>query len=291
VGFVLSEVAGVWRRANEILVNGANFNPFVSMSQISCSAAQNCAAIGTFINANNTDEALLVDQVNGIWSSNIQLTLPKNSSPFTGVNTGEITCVRNGSCSIFGTYNTATGAVEGVSAREERGVWSKSTEIVLPANSATNPHVFLYEFQGIACSSSLNCSVGGQYQNTGGQYEGFLANEVNGTWRRASELLLPTGAVSVGKNGGVVALSCPAKGDCRAGAAYLDAQGRYQALVVNESNGVWQRGTSVLLPAGASTVGVDGGVYALSCSSPKSCTAIGSYLKNPSLYEGFTLRN
>ena len=123
-----------------------------------------------------------------------------------------------------------------------------------------------------------------------GNYQGFLANEVNGVWSQAVEMSLPSGGVSGGQNGGVVALACPSVGECQASGSYLDSAGTYQAVTLSEVNGVWQRGTKVTLPGGASTVGVDGGIYAIVCPSASACVGVGSYLKGGAAYEGFTLQ-
>jgi hypothetical protein len=159
----------------------------------------------------------------------------------------------------------------------------------MPADAATNPHVFLFGFGGIACAATDNCSVGGQYKDIAGHYQGFLENEVNGAWLPAVEVTLPTNGVSGGPNGGVVAISCPSLGACQASGSYLDASGNYQAVVFAETDGTWQRGDEVTLPDGASTVGVDGGIYAIFCASPTSCVGVGSYLRGTKTYEGFTL--
>jgi hypothetical protein len=103
-------------------------------------------------------------------------------------------------------------------------------------------------------------------------------------------MLLPNGGVTGGQNGGVVAVDCPAAGDCRASGSYLDSAGTYQAVTLSEVNGVWQRGDKVTLPDGASTVGVDGGIYAIVCPSTSGCVGVGSYLKGSTVYEGFTLQ-
>ena len=58
---------------------------------------------------------------------------------------------------------------------------------------------------------------------------------------------------------------------------------------MNEVNGVWGVGQRISLPASATTVGIDGGVYALSCHASGPCTATGSYESGSSTYEGFTV--
>jgi hypothetical protein len=103
-------------------------------------------------------------------------------------------------------------------------------------------------------------------------------------------LTLPSGAVQAGKNGGVVALSCVSAGNCAAGAAYEDSSGNYQALVVSETNHAWTTSTKITLPAGATTVGQAGGIYALDCQRTGVCDAVGSYETTSGNYLGFTDR-
>jgi hypothetical protein len=288
-GFVASERSGTWLRAREIQLPASNFNPFVSVSQVACSSALTCVGVGSFIDANDVTEALVVDEIAGVWHRAKVLALPSVASRFAGASVTEVTCIPDASCSAFGTFNSSTGAIEAMSASENNGVWTGASELTMPANAAANPHVFLFGFGGIACASVGNCSVGGQYKDSAGAYQGFLANEVGGVWSSAVQLALPANGNSGGQNGGVVALSCPSAGNCQASGSYLDEGGNYQAVVVSEVNGVWQRGSEVALPTGSRTVGVDGGIYALHCASATSCVGVGSYLQGSATYEGFTL--
>ncbi|HUY15964.1 MAG TPA: hypothetical protein VMV11_00235 [Acidimicrobiales bacterium] len=290
VGFVMNEVRGTWHRALEITtVAKPNVNPFVTMNQIACASSANCVAVGSFVDSNSVTQALVVSEVRGVWSRGVSLPLPLNASVYAGASVSEVTCVKRSACAVLGTYNNATGAVEGMSASESGATWRRATELAMPANAGVNPRVFLYGFDGIACSSANNCSAGGQYVDSAGNYQGFLDSEVAGTWTGAVQLSLPTGGTSAGKNGGVIALSCPIADNCRAGAAYLDGAGNYQALVVSQVDGAWQVGQKVVLPGGATAVGVDGGLYSLVCPSAGSCTGTGSFLSNATTYEGFTI--
>jgi len=290
-GFLLKESGGTWQGATELTLNAAtNQNPFVSLSQIACSGTGNCVVAGSFINVDDVTRAIVVDEAHGTWGAAKLLQLPGNASAYAAASVSELTCVTN-QCTVLGTYDTSSGAVVAATATETNFVWTGLNQLTMPTNTTSNPHVYLYGYGGISCASAGNCALGGQYRDAAGLYEGFVANEKNGTWAPASEVLLPAGAESAGQNGGVVAVSCAAAGQCRAGAAYLDASGSYQALVINETNGVWQRGTKVALPAGATSVGVDGGVYALVCATPNACTAVGSYLAPSTDYQGFTLEN
>jgi hypothetical protein len=290
-GFVATEVRGHWSSASEVtMAQRANFNPFVSFAQLACSSLGNCVGVGSFIDAHDVTEGLVVSQVRGVWRQGEEVPLPSNASAFSGASLSEVSCLAHSSCAALGTFLSQTGALEAMTTSGENGNWGRGVELAMPVGSNANPHDFLFGFNGIACASIGNCSVGGQYQDSAGTYEGFLANEANGVWSQAVEMSLPGGGASGGQNGGVVAVACPSVGECQASGSYLDGAGAYQAVTLSEAKGVWQRGTKVTLPEGATTVGVDGGIYAIVCPSASTCVGVGSYLRGGGLYEGFTLQ-
>ena len=289
-GFVLNEVHGVWGRGAEVrLPTHANFNPLVSLGQMACASLGNCVATGSYIDDTNATQGLIVDEVRGAWQAGRTLTLPGNANAYPGASLSSTACPAAGTCTAIGTYENATGAIEGLTVSESAGAWGRAVPIALPPGAATNPHVFLYGFGGISCANAANCSTGGQYRDGAGLYQGFFVSEVHGVWRNAVELTLPRGALQVGRNGGVVAISCVGVGSCSAGAAYLDAANAYQALTVDEVNGVWLPGIKVVLPRHATSVGVAGGVYGLLCAHNGQCTAIGSYQRSATVYQGMTI--
>ncbi len=289
-GLVLDEVRGKWRRAAETsLPSGANENPFVSLGQLACVSGGNCSATGSYIDANNLTHGLILNEVAGKWSRGTAVTLPANANAYPNVSLSSVACASVGNCTTIGTYESESANLEGFTVSESAGRWGRAVAMKMPAGAAANPHVFFYGFSGISCPSAGNCSTGGQYRDSSGKYQGFLIDQVNGTWRPAVELTLPSGSLMAGKNGGVVAMSCVVAGQCSAGAAYLDGSSSYQALTVSEVDGVWQTGAKVTLPSGATSVGVDGGVYGLVCPVSGQCTATGSYLSGSTNYQGFTI--
>ena len=288
-GVELTEVAHVWHSSELALPAGTNVDPFANLGQLACSSAGNCVADGEYFDADNATLGVLVSEVAGVWQTGVTLTLPGNASGFADVSLSSIACAAAGNCAAIGTYETAVGDLEGLTVNEVQGHWQRAVEIRMPAGAAASPLVFYYGFAGISCPSAGNCATGGQYRDATGDYEGFLLNEANGVWQTATELQLPVGAEMAGKNGGVVALTCPLAGECSAGAAYVDGYGDYQAYIVSEVDDVWSASTVVALPTGATTVGVDGGVYGVICFAGDRCTASGSYLDAAGDYQGFTL--
>lgn len=289
-GFVVDQVGGAWTNARQVaLPAGVRGNPYVTLNQVACGSAGNCSAVGSFIDANNVTHSLAVNEVARKWRVAVSTLAPSNASAFAGASLSEVTCVSAGNCAAIGTYNASGSGVQSLVDTEVRGTWSRAVEVQMPASAATNPQAFLFGFEGISCTSAGNCASGGQFIDKSGKYQGFLVNEINGRWQPSSELALPNGAPQVSHNGGVVSLSCVSPGNCSAGAAYVDAAGQYEAMVVNEVGHVWQPATRIALPGHGASVGVGGGIYAIVCHLGGACEAVGSYLSTATNYSGFTV--
>ncbi len=289
-GFFSSEVNGVWHHALEVtLPAGANANPMVSLAQVSCWSVGNCLVVGSYVDANDVSLDVVVPEIAGKWKNALPVGLPGNASAFAGAQFSEVSCTPSGSCIAVGTYNTSSGAVQPLVALGDAAQWTRALEVHLPASAAKNPETLIYGFQGASCAAPGDCALGGQYMDADGHYQGFFDDVINGDVQRAQVLRLPGGAVQAGHNGGVVSISCPAIGTCFAGAAYMSATNKYEALIVHETNNVWQLGATIALPNGATSVGVAGGVYSVQCFTTSSCTASGSYQSSASRYDGFAL--
>jgi hypothetical protein len=103
-----------------------------------------------------------------------------------------------------------------------------------------------------------------------------VVSQVNGVWRPAIEVP-GTKALNKGGNATVNKVSCPSAGNCTAvGAFAVGPYPRQQAFVVREVNGTW--GTAVVLPGTeALNEGVSATAKSVSCASPVSCVAAGTY--------------
>ena len=289
-GFAINEVNGAWGTPQVLAVPAnANANPFPTVAQIACSAPGDCSAIGNYVDDQNVQHAAIFSERAGLWSAGQPVSAPADASLYAHATLSALGCAPAGPCTAVGTYYDHRGATQVFATSDAHGTWSAGLPIAMPTNAALNPKAFFYGYQDIACATATTCSAGGQYRASNGLYEGFIADEVNGVWHEASELALPDGSIAAGKNGGVVALSCVSAGNCRAGAAYLDAADHYQGLVVSQVNGHWATGSKIALPGGATSVGVAGGVYALVCHQDNRCTATGSYLAGSTTYEGFSV--
>ncbi len=164
------------------------------------------------------------------------------------------------------------------------GTWNGAIELPGSAalNTAGNAGVV-----SISCTSSGNCSAGGNYLDGSSHLQAFVANETGGTWGNAIEV---PGTATLNAGGGAIvnSISCTSSGNCSAGGAYTDASGYVQGFVVNETGGTWGTATEVI---DAQEVGSANavGVQSVSCSATGSCSAVGFDVTTGGAPTGFVL--
>ena len=160
--------------------------------------------------------------------------------------------------------------VRGFVVSEQNGVWGQAIDV--PGLAAlAGPHYV--DLSSVSCVSAGDCVAGGGYQAGHAGDRGFVAVEQNGVWGQAIDV---PGLATLGKFAGVSSVSCASAGDCAADGAYRDQHQHWQGYLVREKNGVWSLAMEV--PGlGALNKGGNAGVNSVSCGSPVSCAAAGSY--------------
>jgi hypothetical protein len=137
----------------------------------------------------------------------------------------------------------------------------------------------------VSCPAAGSCGLGGYYAGKSGYSQAFVANEVNGAWRKAQQVP-GAAALNAGGVARVTSLSCPAAGTCVAAGAYKPTRGPYQLFVVNQGAGRWRQ--SIELPGSGRLVTHNGSsVGGVSCASAATCEVGGTLQTGASSTRGF----
>jgi hypothetical protein len=278
--FVVNEVKGVWKTAEEVPGTGSlNTGGSAAVVSVSCKSAGNCSAGGYYKNASG-QQVFVVNEIKGVWKKAQEV--PGTSSLNTGGNAvlDSVSCAAVGNCSASGSYKNASGHQAFV-VNEIKGVWKNAQEV--PGTSALNTNGDAGAYS-VSCAAAGNCSAGGYYKSASG-YQVFVVNEIKGVWKNAQEVP-GTSSLNTNGNAEVFSVSCASTGNCSAGGYYKNSSGQ-QALVVNEVKGVWRKAQAA---PGTSALNTDGyaGLYSVSCASPGNCSAGGGY-KNASGQQAFVI--
>ena len=151
--------------------------------------------------------------------------------------------------------------------------WTSAEQI--PGLAALNEgHVASVD--AISCSSSGNCSIGGNYVDGSNVFQAFLASETNGVWGNAIEVP-GLSSLNLGQRAIVYTISCSSNGNCAAAGSYSEAKKPNEAsFVVDEVNGVWGTAVPITTPPSTSTNSFSS-IRFISCPSDGNCSAVGEF--------------
>ncbi len=275
---------------------GAAEDPEVYLREVSCPAAGNCTAVGSYTAEPEPEQyraqGELLSETGGAWEPAVEATMPAGAASSPGPEFGALSCPSAGSCSAVGDYRDGAEKEQGLLLSESAGVWGTGVEVSLPANASSEPGPSV-RLNRLSCPSAGNCTAVGTYADISGNSRGFLVSETAGTWSAAPMLpSLPANAAAGPEEptrmGGV---SCTSAGNCTAVGDYTDSSGDLEGFIWTETGGVWGTAVEVTPPANAASDPLVEryGQGALSCPSPGNCTAVGDYTDSSGDTEGLML--
>ena len=197
-GLLETDSDGVWQPAQELDLSNLQpaGDPQAAVSDVSCSAAGSCTAVGSYEDAAGINQAFAVQEVGGVWQPAIALLLPGDaSSSAVGTNVPQydlfidgVSCASTGNCTAVGSYDaTSANDVEPFTLTERGGSWGAGTRLALPGDAgegpATNPDAALYS---VTCESAADCLAAGTYAAGGSENMALLARQSGGSWTVAA---------------------------------------------------------------------------------------------------------
>jgi hypothetical protein len=299
-GLLLTESSGTWVASTAALPAGADANPGVSLSSVSCPSDGNCGAVGSY-SASGNPEGLLLTESSGTWGTGVEASLPADAATFA-FSPPAVSCASAGNCSAVGTYFDGSSNQHIVLLDESSGTWGDGVEATLPDNAGSSPG--FAGLTSVSCASAGNCSAVGSYldnSSPGGLQQGLLVTESAGTWRQGVEAGLPADAnppdaTPPGALPALYSVSCAAAGNCSAVGTYenntsppqmqgllLGAQAASPSLSASApanvafGSPIAASSVSAALSGGAGPTGtVTFTVFGPQATAPSSCTSGGT---------------
>ena len=278
------------------------------LNQVSCAGSARCFAVGTSVSRLDDSNNTLVER----WTGHSWQTLPSPTP--SGVNVHatltNVACF-TANCTAVGNYDFRTPATPNVAHTRplvEHWNGAKWTIVATPVpHNATN-----WSFTGLTCSDSRYCFAVGWYQTSSGKHlllehfngqhwnvvtipnprgatfnsvscapnrhcfaVGSLAGAKTKTfiegWDQFHWKVIPSPTPTSGKTASLTAVSCRAGNDCTAvGNNHGPSVASFRTLILHWNGTAWKIQPS---PSLASPLTLN----SISCSSTKSCIAVGSY--------------
>ena len=171
---VASESNGTWGSAEQVPGTAVlNAGGDALISAVSCTSAGNCSAGGYYTDAAGHQQALIVNEVNGVWGSAEEVpgTAALNAGGTAAISS--LSCAAAGNCSAGGYYTDASGRGQVFVAGETNGTWGGAEEIPGTAALNTGPYD---EINSVSCATADHCSAGGYYWNSDSE-QAFVITE------------------------------------------------------------------------------------------------------------------
>jgi LPXTG-motif cell wall-anchored protein len=290
VPFTLTSTSGTWAQAVPVVfasgVHHATFND--SLTNVSCSSAGNCTAVGRFKNAAGGVETFAVSSTNGTWAQAVPVVFAagvQNTSH--GDILRDVSCASAGNCTAVGEFKNAAGDAEAFTVSSTGGTWAQAMRVVFGSGlQNANPNDSLVS---VSCASAGNCTAGGYFQNSNspsGQ-EAFSVTSTNGAWAQAVPVVFGAGVQSQSKDGNLRNISCMSAGNCTAVGHFENTAGYTEAFVTNMINGTWTLALPVVFGTGVQASAPDATTDSVSCVSIGNCSVIGGFANLAGDYEVF----
>jgi hypothetical protein len=279
--FVVSEKNGSWGRAIEVPGSAAlDAGAAGGIDALSCASAGNCAAAGSYRNADGVPLAFVVNENHGSWGTAIEVP---GSAAFGTDTFDSVSCASAGNCAAagFSGSDTTDASFGPLVVSEKNGTWGNAIEVPGTAADSRNAAAT------VSCWSPGNCVTGGnKAPSIEGPYQAFVARDKNGSWGTAAAVP-HLAALNAGGNADLFSVSCESARNCAAGGLYEDGSSHEQAYVVSEIGGSW--GKAIEVPGTrALNSGGSAQVVSVSCTSKGYCAA-GGYLVSSGNDEPFVV--
>jgi hypothetical protein len=112
--FVANEISGTWQAAIEVPgttppnENGSG----ADLSSVSCASAGNCAAGGSYTDAQGHGQGFVASEINGPWQTAIDMPGSGTLSTGGGGGVASVSCAPAGSCAATGLYMDSSGHLQ-----------------------------------------------------------------------------------------------------------------------------------------------------------------------------------
>jgi hypothetical protein len=174
--------ATTWGPAIQVSNDGGA--PTAYLDDVSCSTPDNCVAVGAFESPGNVDAMYATAEINGSWSTGVQVAGPANAIAtdfYGGADVlGGLSCTSNLNCVAVGYVTTAGGNRVAVAANDVDGAWQPATPLALPSNAtAPTPAGAQYADAGsVVCTSPGLCAATGSYVDSSSNVQPVVFNSL-----------------------------------------------------------------------------------------------------------------
>jgi hypothetical protein len=262
-GLLLTGSGVSWASAKAPVPSGASGFPRVDIRAVTCPAASECVAVGSYLDSETDTQSLVVTGFGSSWSA-VEAPLPGGASDVGDTGLETVACSSVSACGAFGVYPGGHG---GWLLTGSGASWTAADAPLPPNGELTNSLDAAY------CHGVSPCTVVGSYDGTNG-LDGEALTGSRSSWA-ATETPLP-GNAAVDPETSLNSVSCVSAGTCLAVGTYTTASGKDRGVLISGASSSWSAIESAL-PRGGGP-GSNSSLLDGACArKASSCVAVGYY--------------
>ncbi len=164
---------GKWGPAVQVPGSALNKGGFAELTSVSCPAAGNCSAGGSYALSKTSTQPFVMTEKNGTWGKAV--AVPGSATLNTGENmfVTEVSCVSPGKCSATGDFHTSKHSQGVWVASQKGGTWGPAGTIPGLSALATGGQA---EVNGLSCATPGSCGLVGDYVTMTGSLQPFVVS-------------------------------------------------------------------------------------------------------------------
>ena len=170
--FAAVDQLATWHLAAEVPGTAAlNVGGDAALSSVTCSSLGRCAAVGHYLDAKGHRQAMVVDEVSGVWQN--AAAMPASSTLNVGGSATalDVACATAGNCVVVGSYTDGAGRTQALVDQEVGGTWLNAQQS--PSSQSLNVGG-VARLTTVACAHAGTCSAGGYYSSSASSTESLV---------------------------------------------------------------------------------------------------------------------
>jgi hypothetical protein len=158
--FVVSLTSGVWGKAIEVPGSARlNAGGLAGIDSVSCAKPGDCSAGGSYANARERAQALVVTQTNGVWANATEVPGSARLNA-RGADIDSVSCTEPADCSAGGYYTDGHGKMQALVVTQTDGRWGAAIEVPGSGRLNTGGQAVV---ASVSCATPGHCGAGGYY--------------------------------------------------------------------------------------------------------------------------------
>jgi hypothetical protein len=247
-----------WNGISWSIINAPTVGQFAQLNNVKCSSASDCWAVGSYNEFGSGYNQTLIEHWNGSsWSI---VSSPNNNNPRQDNVLNGLKCVSASDCWAVGYYNNSSGYNQTLIEHWNGTSWS----IVPSPNTSTTEY---NKLMSVACTSTSNCWVAGDYYHPASSY---VTQTLIEHWNGASWSIVSSPNTSGTQSNALNGVSCGSASECWAVGDHLADSGPEQALMERWDGSSW----AIATPANTD-ITITNDLLGLTCASASECWGVG----------------